>query len=167
MARYNPASSIALGGILAALAVVILCMGTMIPVATFVCPMLCMLVLKLICRLFGNRIGWAWYGCVALLAMLLGPDKEAAAIFLFLGYYPIVKPWLDGRKLAFLWKLLLFNVSIFALYGLLIYVLGLDGVVEDFKAAGLVLTVITLLLGNICLFLLDMLLGIMAKRKKK
>ena len=49
----------ALGGVLAALAVVVMSLGGLIPVATFVCPMLCMILLRFVCQLCGNRIGWA------------------------------------------------------------------------------------------------------------
>ncbi len=165
--RNNSAKSMALCGVTAALAVVIMCLGGIIPVATYICPMLCALLLSLVIPIAGKRLAWVWYAAVSILALMLGPDKEAAGVFLFLGYYPIIKPWLDRRKLSFLWKLVLFNVAILILYSLLIYVFGLDGVVADFKTAGIVLTIVTLILGNVCLFLLDMLLGIMAKRKKK
>lgn len=165
--RNNSAKNMALCGVTAALAVVIMCLGGIIPVATYICPMLCALLLSLVVPIAGKRLGWVWYAVVSILALLLGPDKEAAGVFLFLGYYPIIKPWLDQRKLSFLWKLVLFNIAILILYGLLIWVFGLEGVVEDFKTAGMVLTIATLILGNVCLFLLDMLLGIMAKRKRK
>ena len=36
--KHTPAANIALGGVLAALAVVVMSMGTLIPVATYVCP---------------------------------------------------------------------------------------------------------------------------------
>ena len=75
---------------MAALAVVIMCMGGIIPMATYVCPMLCSLLLAVVLRLTGRRIAWAWYAAVSLLSLLLGPDKEAAAVFVFLGYYPII-----------------------------------------------------------------------------
>ena len=83
MARNNQASSIALGGVMAALAVVFLCL-TVIPVATFICPTLCMMLLRFVSQKCGKRIGWAWYGAVAILGVLLAPDKEAAAVFVFL-----------------------------------------------------------------------------------
>ena len=57
---HGSAKQMAFGGVMAALALVIMCLGGLIPIATFVCPMLCMLILQLICRLFGNQIGWAW-----------------------------------------------------------------------------------------------------------
>ena len=114
--KKTPAYSMALGGVLAALAVVIMCMGTIIPVATYVCPMLCAVVLQMVLKTCGTRIAWAWYGAVAILSALLAPDKEAAAVFLFLGYYPIVKPRLDRAKLRWLWKGLLFNGSVVVMY---------------------------------------------------
>lgn len=163
--KRTPASDIALGGILAALAVVIMSMGTLIPVATFVCPMLCMLLLQLVLKTSGTRIAWAWYGAVAILALLLAPDKEAAAVFAFLGYYPIVKPALDRRKGKWLWKAMLFNVSILVMYWLLMHLFGLDQIAAEFDEAGAVMTFIMLLLGNVIFFLLDRLLEKRPKRK--
>ena len=71
MARRNIASSIALGGVLAALAVVIMAMGTLIPVATYVCPVLCCMLLQFVLLSCGRRIAWAWYAAVAILSALL------------------------------------------------------------------------------------------------
>ena len=148
----------ALGGIFAALAVVIMSMGGLIPVATFVCPMFCMILLRLVTQLCGSRTSWAWYGAVALLAVLLGPDKEAAAVFVFLGYYPIVKPRLDSMKVPILWKLILFNVAIGVMYFLLIRLFGMDQIAAEYAELGKVLKVIMLILGNATFFLLDMVL---------
>ena len=96
----------ALGGIFAALAVVIMSMGGLIPVATFVCPMFCMILLRLVSQLCGRRIGWTWYGAVAILGLLLGPDKEAAAVFLVIGHYPVWKPVIDRSPLKWLLKVM-------------------------------------------------------------
>ena len=51
--KRTPAANIAFGGVLAALAVVIMSMGTIIPVATYVCPMLASLVLELVRKTCG------------------------------------------------------------------------------------------------------------------
>ena len=149
----------ALGGILAALAVVIMSMGTLIPVATFVSPVICMLMLQIVLKICGIRTAWAWYGAVAILGLLLAPDKEAGAVFLFLGYYPIVKPKLDRKRASWLWKALLFNALIGAMYGLLIGLMGLSEIAEEYAQMGLMLTVVMLILGNFTFFLLDKLLG--------
>ena len=156
----------AFGGLMAALAVVLMCLGTLIPIATYVCPMLCCLVLKLVAQVCGNRIAWAWFGAVALLSLLLAPDKEAAAVFCAIGYYPIVKPGLDRRKLSWLWKTLLFNVSILLLYWLLLKVIGMEQLVSELREAGVVLTLLTLALGNVTFFLLDRLLEKNILRRK-
>lgn len=134
--KRGEAQKIALGGVLAALAVVIMSLGGLIPVATFVCPMLCMLLLSVVFRLCGRRIGWAWYGAVSVLSLLLGPDKEAAAVFLFLGFYPLVKPKLDGMKLGLLLKLLLFNGAIGVMYWLLLHLLALEQLVQEYQDFG-------------------------------
>ena len=162
--KRTPASNIALGGVLAALALVIMSMGTLIPIATYVCPMLCILILKGVVRTCGKRIGWAWFGAVAILSLLLTPDKEAAAVFCVIGYYPIVKPAMDKKKLPWLRKGLLFNASILTLYAMLLYVLGMEQILQEFEGAGIALTAVTLILGNVTFFMMDRLLEMRIKR---
>ena len=149
----------ALGGVFAALAVVIMSMGGMIPVATFVCPMLCMILLGIVTQLCGKRIGWAWYGAVAILAILLGPDKEAAAVFLFLGYYPVVKQKLDCIRFGFILKLIIFNLSIICMYYLLINLMGMTQIADDYADMGYILIGVMLALGNLTFILLDIVLS--------
>ena len=101
---------------------------------------------------------------MALLSVLLAPDKEAAAVFAALGYYPMVKPRLEKRKLPWLWKAALFNAVILALYWLLIHLMGMDALAEEFAEAGAVMTVVMLVLGNVVFFLLD---KVLSKRFRK
>lgn len=157
--RLGAAKKVALGGIMAALATVIMCLGGLIPVATFVCPALCLAILYLVCNLCGKRIGWAWYGAVSILSVLLGPNKEAAAVFAFLGWYPILKPYLEKWPLSMLWKLLFFNAALAVMYFLLLYVLGLEQVAREYADFELVSAVIMALLGNATFVLLDLLLN--------
>lgn len=157
--RNNSAKVIALGGMMAALAVVIMCLGGLIPVATFVCPMMCMLLLQLVLKMCGSRIAWAWYGAVVFLSLLLGPDKEAAAVFVFLGYYPIAKPRLDQMKLGPVLKLALFNLVILLMYWVLIHLFGMEAIATEYEELGTVMTIIMLILGNVTFFLLDKVLG--------
>ena len=140
-------------------------MGTLIPVATYVCPMLCCLILEVVRKSCGSRIAWAWYGAVAILGLLMAPDKEAAAVFAALGYYPNVKPKLDRKKGTRLWKLLLFNGSVLILYWLLMHLFGFDQIAEEFAEMGMVMTALTLILGNVTFFLLDRLLGMKFRKR--
>ena len=164
--KPTPASVVALGGVLAALAVVVMSLGTMIPIGTYVCPMLCAVILQLVLKACGSRIAWAWYGAVALLSMLLAPDKEAAAVFVFLGYYPIVKLRLDKMQAKWLWKGLLFNGSVLIMYWLLMHLFGFAYLTEEFSGMGFWMLAVLLILGNVTFFLLDRLLGMRPKRRK-
>ena len=151
---------------LAAVAVVLMSIGTIIPVATYAAPVLCMLVCQVVLKLCGSRIAWAWYGAVAFLSLLLAPDKEAAAVFLVLGYYPILKPKLDSLKGKRLWKGLFFNSAILALYWVLLRVIGMEQLLSDFEGMGIAMTAVLLILGNVTFFLLDRLLEKKLKTKK-
>lgn len=162
----SKAYPIALGGMLAAAAVVVMSIGTIIPVATYAAPVLCMVLGQLVLKICGSRIAWAWYAAVAILSLLMAPDREAAAVFMVLGYYPMVKPGLDRRKGSWLWKGLLFNGSILLLYWLLLKVVGMEQLLSDFEGMGLAMYAVLLLLGNVTFFLLDHVLGKKWNRKR-
>ena len=51
--RHNSAKNMALGGVMAALALVVMCLGGMIPLATYVCPMFCAVLLMVVLKLTG------------------------------------------------------------------------------------------------------------------
>ncbi len=152
---------------MAAVAVVLMCIGTIIPIATYAAPVLCMMVGQFVLKICGSRIAWAWYASVAILGLLLAPDKEAAAVFLVLGYYPIVKPKLDSMKGKWLWKALLFNSSILVLYWLLLNLIGMEQLVREFSGMGTAMMALLLILGNVTFFLLDMVLGRTIKKRAR
>lgn len=164
--RNSGAKQIALGGVLAAMAVVIMSLGGLIPSATFVCPMLCCLILQIVRKLCGDRISWAWYGAVAALSLLMGPDKEAATVFVFLGYYPILKPKFDKLPCKWLWKLLYFNVVVLTMYWLLIHLFGMAQLAAEWEELGFVMTAVMLILGNITFIMLDHVLARRFRRRK-
>ena len=153
--RSNSARHIAFGGMFAAVAMVIMNLGSLIPVATFVCPMLCMMILAFVRKMCGQRIAWAWYGAVAILSLIMAPDKEAAAVFAFLGFYPIVKIKLDKIRFGFAVKLTLFNVLILLMYALLIHLFGMAQIAAEYREMGIAMTAVMLILGNVAFFLLD------------
>ena len=163
----NQSKNMAMGGVFAALAVVIMNLGGLIPVATYTTPVLCMVLLKIVLLYCGRRIAWGWYGAVSLLSMLMSPDKEAAAVFLCLGYYPILKPWIERRRGKWIWKLLVFNVPMVALYSLLIRVLGVTEVTGESGELGRLLLPVLLLMGNVTFLALDRLLTILESRIRR
>lgn len=158
--KKTPAGRAALGGVLAALAVVAMSLGGMIPVMTYVTPMFCALLLEAVRILCGEKYAWAWFGAVALLGVFLSPDREAAALFLFVGCYPILRPKMERRKLPAVWKGLFFNVSILIAYWLLLKLTGMDELRQEFQTMGKWMLALLLVMGNAVFFLLDKLLRI-------
>lgn len=162
--RSNDTKRVALGGVLAAVAVVIMSLGGLIPVATYVCPLLCAMTQFVVLRFCGNRIAWCWFSVVSILVILLSPDKEAAMVFIALGYYPLIKHRFESSKLRIFWKTLYFNISVLFAYFVIIYVLGMQEVAAENNELGMIGLVIILLLGNVTFFLMDRLLTIMARK---
>lgn len=151
------ARQMAFCGLLAALAVGVMLVGTWFPAATFCCPVFASLLLIPVNQEFRTRIALCWYVAVALLSLILAADKEAAFIFVFLGYYPIVKPSLDRITLKPLrWglKFLLFQTAVVVCYSILLFVLRMDGIWNGMNG----LTAVLLVLGNVTFFLYDLLL---------
>ena len=163
----NHSKNMALGGVFAALAVVIMNLGGLIPVATYTTPVLCMVLLKFVLLTCGKRIAWAWYAAVAILGLLMSPDKEAAAVFAFLGYYPILKPRLEAMKGKWLWKLGIFNGSMVLLYSILIRIMGITEITGESEELAGIMLIILLILGNVTFLALDRLLTILQIRLRR
>lgn len=155
--------AVALGGILAAVAIVVMCLGTLIPFAGYVCPVICMLIQAAVVKNCGRKLAWAWYLAVMILSLLLCADKEAAVLFTLVGYYPIVKPCFDRAFLGIVWKLLYFNIAAILLYLITKYILGIEDTDQLSQAWPIIIGVTILLLGNVTFWLLDKLLTKLTK----
>ena len=152
---------LALSSLMAALGVVFLCLGGIIPFALYACPILASAALLPVREECRKSYGWCCYAVIAVLGLLLGPDKEAATLFLFLGYYPLIKPRLDtvgNKALRLACKLGIAIVAVGTMYAVLLYVIGLASVVEEFAATAPWMLWTTAGLGVVVFFLYDMLL---------
>lgn len=149
---------IALTGMLCALAVAIMMMGGLIPLATFCCPLLAGVMLIPVFVECGEKLTWGAYTAIALLSLMLCPDKEAALLFAFLGYYPILR-WrieqLRSRLLRMLVRLGVFNAAVGLMYSCAIFLLQMDRLLQEYRGMGIAMTLLTLLLGNITLLVYD------------
>ncbi len=156
--RNRDAKAMAMCGIMAALAVTVGALAGMIPIATYVIPVLQCVILLLVTMACPKRLCWSWYVSVAILNFLLCPDKEAAGMFFFLGYYPLVKPWFDGLPLALAAKLGFFIASTSAMYAMMIFLLGMDQLSAEFAELGVVLGIVCAALGCVTFVMLDVIL---------
>jgi len=88
------------------------------------------------------------------------PDKQAAMIFVFLGYYPVLKDYLDhhmkSRAMQWIIKFAVFNLSILAAYGLMIYVFQMPDVMTEMGTLGQFTGLVTLLAGNIVFIVFEL-----------
>lgn len=157
---------VALGGVTAALAVVIMSLGGLIPLFTYILPVFCCVMLQVLRGKLGKNGAWVWYGAVSLLALLFCPDKEAAILYVFYGSFPNIRPVFGRKFLGTFAKLLYFNaVAVFA-YFLMIHLLGLENVCNEFEGIGVLMLMLTLLLANVTFFLLDRALSKIESRMK-
>ena len=152
----------ALGGMLTAVAVVIMSLGSLIPLNTYLCPVICILITRPVIAYCGRRIGWCYYIATAVLGLMLAPDREAALVYAFLGYYPMIRPFFEKLG-VFSWyaKLLLFTLAGAASYGMLLLVMGAGAAMAE----GWVLTLVTVLLWDLLFLLTDRLLGMPMKKR--
>ena len=128
MRKRGAAARMALCGVLAALAVALMFLGGTVPFASIACPVLASLVLIPVYCECGWKWGLLWYAAVAALAALLAPEKEAAVLFVFFGYYPMLRKLIGRlrvRAAAWAVKLVYVNAAVFAAYGLMLYVFKL------------------------------------------
>ena len=128
---------LALSSLMCALAVVFLWMSGVLPLATYGFPVLASFTLVPVRDECSKSYAWCCYAASAVLGLLLCADREAALVFLFLGYYPLLKPGLDARrsKLPRLFaKLALCSVAMGTMYLLILFVFKLDAVVQEFEA---------------------------------
>lgn len=143
---------------MAALSVVLLLLGSLIPGATYSAPILGMLPLIPTLSELGYRPALRVYVTAAVLAVLLVPDKEAAGIYVVLGYYPVLRPVLDRIHfgiLRILSKAAVCTLSVTLLYAALLFLFRLDVLRIEFSGYSNVALAILLIGGNVVFLLLD------------
>lgn len=131
----TPAYRLSFCALMAALGTAFLLAGNLIPVLTYVSPLLASLTLIPVLYEFGKKYAWMTWAVTAALALILCADREEALFYLFIGYYPIIKPDLDrirpkaGRVLA---KLAVFAAAITVMALCLTFVIGVSDLREEF-----------------------------------
>lgn len=120
----------ALGGIVAALSVALMCMGALVPFMTYAMPAAAGLLVVFAVIEIGKKWAFGVYASVSILSLLLAPDKEIAVLYTaFFGYYPIIKPVFETKlpKLpAWILKLLVFNAAVVCSYLAMIKLFGIS-----------------------------------------
>ena len=154
----------ALCGMLAALSVAILVLGGLIPLATFTCPFLAMLCLIPVLCDYGAGTAFLLYTAAAVLAILLCPDKEVALLYTFLSWYPCVRARLERvpRPVRWVVKCALFTGAMLVMYGLILFLVRLDAVADEFALYTAAMEVALLVMGNVTFLIFDRVLARMS-----
>ena len=149
------ARPLALCGALTALAAALLILGGVLPGMAFCAPILAMSALLPVLEELGSKAAATTYAAAAILALLLAPNRETAFVYLFFGWYPILRPKiaaLPSRPARLLARLAVCNIAALLLYGLALRLMGLTADLPEsvwyFNAA-------LLAMGNVVFLLTD------------
>ena len=149
---------VSLGGVVAALSLVLMFLTSLIPFGTYAFPTFAGILLVLLVINLGYRWTFAVYFITAILSFLLLSDKEAALYYTaFLGFYPIVKSLIEripSIVLQYIVKFSLFNVCIIAAFFIGMTLLSIPK--ESFTLFGVYLPWVFLILGNLFFLLYDL-----------
>lgn len=106
---------IALTGVLSALSVVLMFLGSVISVFTYVMPLITGL-LMIILNDFSKHHSIVMFITVSIISVFALPDKECALTYVFFfGYYPVIRDRLNqikSKTASYFVKLLIFNIGI-------------------------------------------------------
>lgn len=161
--RPNVGYIVSLCGVMSGLALALMFIMGMVPSFEYISPAMGGILIWVIRRELGVKYGLVSYLAVGLLGILLVPNYEAIMMFLFLlGYYPIIREYLQKIKLkALQWlvKLIVFAVPSVGAYMVLIYLLGLSYLAEDAEDFGKYGALVLLGMGAFAFILYDICLG--------
>ena len=152
--RKTESQKIALCGMLGALSVVLLLIGSALQIGTYAAPMLAAFLIIPVLEEYGPRYALTLYATVSILAVLFVPETELA---FFMGYYPVLRVKLNTLKTTVLrWviKFAVFNAATVLVYLLLFALLG-PAVLDELLADGTAMLVALLAAGNLSFWLCD------------
>lgn len=153
---------IAFGGVICGLAIAVLFLSGLFPMLDYTLPAISGILLISMVIEYGYKSALLCYAAVAVLSLLLVPNKEAALLFAgFFGFYPILKGKLEQlkkRPLEWLFKFLIFNAAMLVFVLAASWFLGIEQVLGELGALGYWAYLILFVLGNAVFLLFDCLL---------
>lgn len=150
----------ALGGLLTAFSSVVILLSGIIPFGSYAFPAAAGIVVYILAAVAGNSYAWSSYIAVSVVSFILCTDKEAVLCFIFLfGGYPLIKMYIEKIKIkvaSFILKTAVFNISVFVIYILMLYVFLIPE--EEIEIFGINLPLLFLIALNIGFILYDYML---------
>ncbi len=160
MNRKKLSFKVALGGVIAALSIILMLGAGVTSTLVYAIPMVAGALLMVLVIEFGTGFATAVYVAVSVVSLLVLGNKEAAVMYVGLfGYYPIIKGFLERKlKTVSCWiiKYIIFNVAVVASYVVVTKIFMIP--FEDIEGFGKWGLVILLLAGNVVFAMYDVLL---------
>lgn len=162
---------VALGGVIAALCLVLMFLTAVFPLLNMALPLYAGMLITVVAVEINCSWAFVTYAVVSVLAFFVTPDKEAWLFFtMFFGYYPVLKALFDRLKLrllCILCKLAVFNTAIVTAFYILTQVMGTFDLKEEFGFLKEWLIPALLVGGNLIFLFYDYTLGIVVLCYKK
>lgn len=162
---------VALGGVIAALCLVLMFLTAVFPLLNMALPLYAGMLITVVAVEINCSWAFVTYAVVSVLAFFVTPDKEAWLFFtMFFGYYPVLKACFDKFRLRFLrilCKLAVFNIAIVTAFYILTKVLGTFDMMEEFGFLKEWAVPALLIFGNIIFLFYDYTLEIVVLCYKK
>lgn len=161
--RNKIAFRIALGGVISSISVFMMFCSGIFPMLDYTIPTFTGFLMVIM--IVEVNAAWAFmtYVAVSLLAVLITPNLQVSLLFImFMGYYPILKFYLDkmkARLAANIIKLAVFNIAVISFYLLFQYVFMTEDLLEGMERFGKYAALVLLLMANAFFFLYDKLVG--------
>lgn len=150
-------SKCAIGGIVAAVSLVLMISVAIIPFLTYALPAVAGLFIVFVVIEIDKKWAFGVYCTVAILGMLLVPDKEVSVMYLaFFGYYPILKALIESKlpaALGWILKVLTFVVTMAVSYYLMIKLMGVT--IDETEEFGMMAYPILLGMGTVAFIMYD------------
>lgn len=128
------ATRLAVCGIVTALSVVLLFLGGIAFFLAYAMPLIVGLFMVMLKSTFGTSSAWITYAATSALSFILVADKECMLMYvMFFGFYPIIQDSINKIRMApvrYLIKFLMFNVLLFLVQLILVYVFGIPFLAE-------------------------------------
>ena len=162
MKSMKKSTQVAIGGLSAALCLLMMFMTGLVPFSSYVFPAMAGIVLIAVEEENGPKTSLMVYVAVSIMAIFIVPDQEAKVLFIMLlGYYPMLKPKIEllPRPIAYLVKFLLFNGVLVLFYYVMLYIFGIPDILEGWGDFGRYTVYVVLAMANFTLFMYDFLLS--------
>lgn len=121
---------IAVCGVLSALSVALLFLGSVIWVLAYIMPLVTGLLMIILTQNVNKKSAWTVFAAVSIICLLIMPDKECGLTYMFFfGFYPIIKENVDKIKskiLLWLARLGIFNAGIVLSQLICFYIFGIE-----------------------------------------